>query len=150
MTEIIEVREKDLPRIIEIENANFSPPWSEGSLLAETEIPDARFAAVRQDGEICGYCITHISGGEAELYKIAVDSRYRKKGLASLLMDDMLRFNEARNSERVFLEVRVGNAPAIALYEKFGFISAGIRKRYYVNPIEDAKIMVKALGGESI
>ena len=41
----------------------------------------------------------------------------------------------------ITLEVRVSNEKAIALYEKFGFKSLGLRRKYYQDNNEDALIM---------
>jgi len=41
------------------------------------------------------------------------------------------------------LEVRVSNAPAISVYEKCGFVSEGVRPKFYEKPVEDALIMWK-------
>lgn len=143
MTELIEIHEDMLSEILAIEDACFSPPWSEGSFIRETDIPDARFAAVRIDGNIAGYCVSHMSGDDCELYKIATAHDFRRQGVALTLMEDALRFARSMGAERMLLEVRAGNAPAIALYERCGFGRAGVRKNYYTDPVENAVVMVK-------
>jgi ribosomal-protein-alanine N-acetyltransferase len=42
------------------------------------------------------------------------------------------------------LEVRRSNEDARRLYERFGFASAGVRRAYYSNPVEDALVMWRA------
>ena len=145
MTEYIEVTEELLPEIIKIENEAFSPPWSEGSLLREVGIEDARFCAGMTDGKVSGFCITHISGDEGEIYQIAAEAHMRRQGIGSALMEDAVKFAEGRGLQRLFLEVRAGNAPALALYKRCGFREIGRRRKYYVNPIEDALIMERGL-----
>lgn len=78
---------------------------------------------------------------DAELIRIAVDTRFRRQGIGEQLLSDLLREVRKRDIHDIFLEVRSGNEAAIGLYTKAGFISAGVRKGYYSNPTEDAIIM---------
>ena len=145
MTEIRAVGSADIPRIAEIERACFSPPWSEKSLIEELSSPDTFFAAAEEAGRIIGFLIARISGGDAELYQIAVTEDRRRRGDASKLMDAMLFWAKNAGAEKVFLEVRAGGHAAVALYEKYGFAVIGTRKDYYSAPTEDALIMEKPL-----
>ena len=78
---------------------------------------------------------------DAELIRIAVDTKQRRHGIGERLLDNLLQEARTREIHNIFLEVRSSNVPAIRLYEKAGFINAGIRKGYYSNPTEDAIIM---------
>jgi ribosomal-protein-alanine N-acetyltransferase len=82
---------------------------------------------------------------EGHILNIAVAERYRRRGIGSLLMDSLI--ETARNLEMIAmtLEVRVGNAPAMGLYHKYGFKVEGLRKNYYADTKEDAVIMWKYL-----
>lgn len=131
----------DIPEIAAIERECFSPPWSEKSLAEELDSTDTFFAVAAEDGRVVGFCIARAAGDEAELYQIAVRERDRRRGAASALMDAMLAWARASGATRVFLEVRAGNAPAAALYEKHGFSVICTRKDYYSAPVEDALIM---------
>ena len=75
-------------------------------------------------------------GGESELLQVEVEAGYRRRGLARRLL-------EAALEGTVFLEVRAGNAGAIALYGTVGFVEVGRRKGYYAGPVEDALVMEK-------
>jgi ribosomal-protein-alanine N-acetyltransferase len=77
---------------------------------------------------------------------IAVDPSFRRRGLAVALLEEL--FVRAGRDRAYTLEVRTSNGPAIALYEKFGFRAAGVRKRYYQDTNEDALIMWR-LGEQS-
>jgi ribosomal-protein-alanine N-acetyltransferase len=75
---------------------------------------------------------------------VAVDPDRRREGVASTLIDAML--ERIGPDASVTLEVRVSNAGAIALYERYGFRSVGTRRRYYADTGEDAIIMWRAVG----
>ena len=62
-------------------------------------------------------------------------------------MNHVIRMAEENGCEDISLEVRISNKKAINLYEKYGFIQINVRKSYYANPIEDAYLMMKPLGG---
>jgi ribosomal-protein-alanine N-acetyltransferase len=78
---------------------------------------------------------------EAELTKIAVDPKWRGRGIASSLIGMILREARERECSVCYLEVRASNQAAIHLYRKCGFVFLRNRKNYYANPQEDAWIM---------
>lgn len=88
--------------------------------------------------ELLAFLVAHYLGPEWELENIVVASSVRRKGLGARLVDELLARARKAGSEAVFLEVRESNQAARMLYEKLGFEAAGRRKRYYVNPQEDA------------
>jgi ribosomal-protein-alanine N-acetyltransferase len=147
MIRIREVQEADIPSVLELERAAFSPPWSERALLDQVGREDGFFAvAVREDetpggGTVLGFVITRRAADETELYQIAVREACRRQGIAGLLMEAVLEDSRRHDAASVYLEVRAGNTAAIGLYEKFGFTVAGRRKNYYSNPVEDALVM---------
>jgi ribosomal-protein-alanine N-acetyltransferase len=80
---------------------------------------------------------------EGHIMNIAVHPDYRRGGLASMILLEMLKGAREKGATRFTLEVRKSNEPAIALYERFGFKKAGYRKGYYKEENEDALIMWK-------
>ena len=132
-----------LDDILKIENLCFSPPWTEGQLLSEMESEYGIIFAAFDEAKLCAFSVMHLAGDQAELYQIATLPEERGKGIANMLMEKGNVLAKEQNAESIFLEVRVSNAPAIALYEKHGFENLGIRKKYYTDPIEDAMIMVR-------
>ena len=88
----------------------------------------------------CG--VTNVSG-DGEIDNVVVDEAYRNRGIATAMLEETLRRGYAMGVEAFTLEVRVSNAPAIHLYEKAGFVSEGIRPRFYEKPVEDALILWK-------
>ena len=72
-----------------------------------------------------------------------VEENYRGKSIGKSILDYFFKEGGKRNIESFTLEVRVSNEIAIKLYEKMGFVSEGVRKRFYEHPVEDALIMWK-------
>jgi len=93
--------------------------------------------ALREQGQLAGLLVLRPTFFETELLYLLVAPEARQKGLATKLLDKSLEHSEAINAERMLLEVRVSNLPAIALYTGKGFIREGKRKNYYPLLAED-------------
>ena len=143
MNNITEPTRREMDRILEIEKLCFSHPWTEGQLLSEMYSSDAVFLVSMEGDEIAGYCNFHRAGDQAEMYKVAVHPDFRRRSLAEKMILSCLDWAKDKKCTSVFLEVRRSNAPAIALYEKLGFVSVGVRKNYYDFPREDGIVMEK-------
>lgn len=92
---------------------------------------------VEMEGAVRGWAaVRSLGGGESELLQVEVEAGYRRRGLGRRLLETAL-------EGTVFLEVREGNAEAVALYSNFGFQVVGRRKGYYGGPVEDALVMEK-------
>ena len=90
---------------------------------------------------LLGYVGQWYMAGEAHIVSIAVREGFRRQGVGELLLIGSVEMALRRDAQVVTLEVRVSNAPAIALYEKYGFRQVGMRRRYYADNGEDAFIM---------
>ena len=95
-----------------------------------------------ESGETVGHICLETVLDEGILTSVAVKEKYRNKGIAKKLMDSFIDEAKNRNIAFINLEVRASNAPAIALYEKYGFEKVGTRKNYYSKPTEDALLMM--------
>lgn len=128
-------------RLAELEKLCFSEPWSEKALLEEIQNPAAYFVTAAEGESILGYGGMHTVLGESYIDNIAVFPEYRGQGVGRAVTQALI--EKAREAEGVFitLEVRASNAPAIGLYTALGFEKAGVRKRFYTEPEEDALIM---------
>ena len=135
--------EADLPRVLEIENASFPDPWTEGIFRSSLSDELETWFAAEKDGLLAGYAGMQSVLDEGYIDNIAVDPGLRRAGIASALLNAMEVAAKARQLAFLSLEVRAGNAPAIALYTRFGFQSIGKRPGYYLSPKEDALIMTK-------
>lgn len=139
--EIRNARSEDLDEIIKIEAASFSDPWTEYSFRTFINDVDLFFIMTDADKTV-GYAVLGLASDDfAELYNIAIHPDHRKRGLSSVLMKRLTDEAIAHGRSKILLEVRASNAPAIALYEKFGFAADGVRKGYYSNPKEDGILM---------
>lgn len=136
---------RDLDEVLEIERASFPRPWTREMFEGELKNPVSFSYTLKvrlEDGveRIGGYIVLWIVHGEAHILNIAVNPEYRGRGVASRLLGLMLALMKKNLVYEVFLEVRVSNEAARALYAKYGFKEAYIRKNYYGD--EDAIVMV--------
>ena len=135
----------DAERCAELEKILFAgdDPWSAQSFRDEVSRGLPYFAA-RLDGALVGYAGLGFTAGppqaEAEVHTIGVDPAFQGKGIGRALLDALLTVADDAHAT-VFLEVRTDNAPAIGLYEKTGFATVGLRRRYYRPSMADAYTM---------
>ena len=124
----------DAGSIYEIENLCFPDPWSMDALTYELEgNPRAFYIVAELDGEVVGYAGLWIN--------VAVKPGFRNRKIGEGIIGVMIDFTSGEGIAHYTLEVRKSNVPAINLYEKFGFRTEGVRKKYYQNNGEDALIM---------
>jgi ribosomal-protein-alanine N-acetyltransferase len=130
----------DLPQVIAIERRAFTSPWSLAMFVLELSKPSGICLAALIDGRIVGYLVCSRYDKVWHLMNVAVDNRLRRRGIALALMEHLFETADGPG-EQYTLEVRTSNAPAIRLYERFGFHAAGRRRGYYHDNREDAVIM---------
>lgn len=138
---IRELATKDISQVYTIECDNFSQPWTKSALLGEIASDRSHYLVASEGDEILGYIGFWKIFDEGHITNIAVNKSMHNHGVGSKLVKGMLALGPGLGIDKFTLEVRVGNRPAIALYEKFRFVSAGIRKGFYDLPKEDAMIM---------
>ena len=130
----------DLPQVISVERRAFPTPWSLAMFVLELSKPSGICLAARRDGRLCGYLVCSRYDTVWHIMNVAVDPDDRRTGVATGLLAELLeRVGDPQG--RFTLEVRQSNTGAIALYERFGFRAAGLRRRYYQDNGEDALIM---------
>jgi ribosomal-protein-alanine N-acetyltransferase len=129
----------DLPSVLAIERRSFPAPWSLAMFVLELSKPSGVCLAAESEDGLLGYLVCSRYVDVWHLMNVAVDASARRGGVASALVEALLA--EAGPADRYTLEVRVSNAGAIAMYERFGFRPAGRRLRYYHDNNEDALIM---------
>lgn len=143
---IREMREEDLAAVTEIEQFSFSDPWSEEGFRESLYQTQALLRVVEVGGCIAGYYIFYFSDDEGELVNIAVHPEFRRQGIGTAMIEDLLEKGMSLGVKQFVLEVRMGNSKAISLYKKQGFSLMGIRKGFYTKPTEDALVMVYSQG----
>ncbi len=139
------MKPEDVPQIAHLETICFSDPWSEKSIASEIANPLSCWLVAEEQGRIAGYVGSQSVLDAADMMNIAVDPDFRRQGIGEQLIVALMEQLRKKNVIALLLEVRVSNAPAIALYEKLGFEQVGRRPRYYHNPKEDALILRKEL-----
>ena len=135
--------EADLKAILTIEERCFPDPWSEG-IFRSALVDELCFWLVAETGgALAGYAGMQSVLDEGYIDNVAVDPAFRRRGVASALLEGMIREARQRKLRFLSLEVRAGNEGAIALYAAHGFQRVGRRRGYYLRPPEDALIMTK-------
>ena len=136
-----DVRPADLDAVTELERISFPIPWKREFFASEVGQAHRFNRVVRAPGGIlAGYVFCAFAGGEIHVNKIAVDPLYRRRGVARLLMKDVLDFSARIVAEEIYLEVRPSNVPARNFYMALGFRDVGRRPQYYADG-EDALVM---------
>jgi ribosomal-protein-alanine N-acetyltransferase len=129
----------DLPQVVAIERRAFTTPWSLAMFVLELSKPSGVCLAAVVETELAGYLVCSRYDTVWHVMNVAVDPDRRRRGIATALIAALL--ERIGDDAQVTLEVRRSNGGAIALYERFGFRSAGVRPRYYADNGEDAVIM---------
>jgi [ribosomal protein S18]-alanine N-acetyltransferase len=130
----------DLPQVIAIERRAFPTPWSLAMFVLELSKPSGICLAAVRDGALVGYLVCSRYDTVWHLMNVAVDDRLLRQGIATTLIERLFELAD-EPGEQYTLEVRTSNVPAIRLYERFGFRTAGRRRGYYHDNREDALIM---------
>ncbi len=143
---ISEMTLDDLDAVLALERVSFSNPWPGGAFESDLE-SDLVFCYVVRDRSrtIVAFSCLQVIEDEAQITNIAVDPAHRRSGIGSMLIEHMTSVAIQRGCTTMFLEVRVSNYSAISLYEQYGFIELYRRRKYYLNPIEDAIVMMRSL-----
>lgn len=134
----------DLEEMMVIERASFSRPWTEGMVLSELFNNPVAFSTVvrvGEDQEIIAQVFMRLMLDEMHLLNLGVHPGWRRRGLGTRLIQQVLATAKQKGTTRVILEVRASNHPAQALYRKMGFHPIGLRKNYYCKPKENALLL---------
>ena len=143
--DIVPMEHGHLDQVLEIENQNFSHPWSRGMFLSELENPSSVYFVAQKAGQVLGYAGLMNIAGEGHVVNVAVKKEQMRAGLGTRLVARLEQLARERGCHMLTLEVRQSNVAARRLYEKFGLAGCGVRKNYYQDPDEDGIIMSKNL-----
>ena len=137
---------EDAKALGHLSEKNIDLPWYEKDFCQAIENSLATVVVAEDAEGLCGYVVLYHAADEGEVPSVAVDGRARKRGIGKALMQEAFSRVEAQGVKKIFLEVRAGNLPALALYESLGFLQVHIRKNFYTNPTEDAYLMMCLIG----
>jgi ribosomal-protein-alanine N-acetyltransferase len=129
--------------VLSIEEASFTNPWTREMYLADLENRGISSCFLAQDdaGRVVGFCSVWRVADEIHINNLAVKPEFRRMGVATALLNHALREGGRFGARRATLEVRRSNDAARQLYERLGFVVAGIRRGYYTKPVEDALVL---------
>lgn len=157
-------RIEDLDRIAQVEATCFSAPWNPGAFRSLIGRPGVYLLVAELDwiseevsgstistksSRIVGHGILWRAAEEAELANLAVDPAFRGQGVAGALLDRLIDEASGARVTSVFLEVRASNEAALVLYVGRGFHQVGLRRHYYDQPREDARVLQLTLASGS-
>ncbi len=136
----------DLPEVLEIEQRAYEFPWTEGIFKDCLRVGYPAWV-YGEGGRIQGYGILSVAAGEGHILNLCVAPERQRRGVGKRLLRALLLTAELLEVDTLFLEVRVSNRAALALYRKFGFNEIGIRRNYYpaAKGREDAMVLAKHL-----
>ena len=133
----------DLNDIERIERESYPTPWSRSMFAGELAKPSSISLGAfdRENGKLVGYLVISRYVDAWHVMNIAVTPPYRRRGVASVLLERLFELTGSDERRGYTLEVRVSNEGAIKLYERLGFVARGVRRGYYTDNREDALIM---------
>lgn len=135
---------QDLNLIANNLETDFDDFWNYNVFKEELTNGNSKYLVAKIDNEIVGFAGIIPVLDEADISNIVVNKNYRNQKIGSLLLEALFDLAISLKIQKINLEVRKSNVPAIKLYEKYGFEVCGVRKNYYSN-IEDAILMKKVL-----
>mgnify|MGYP001851551567 FL=1 len=144
---IRKMRQDDIEQCINIEKSHNIKILSREILENDLKKDSNYYLVATLNNTLIGYIGLSYVLDTADIISIVVKKDYTKKGIASLLLSEIISFCYKKEIKDIFLEVRKSNTPAQALYNKFGFFKISERKKYY-NNIEDAYIYTKILNNK--
>ena len=140
MIRIETMTEKDVLIVFELEKKLIGSANKE-TILKTLSNENLNYYLIFEDDQIVGFLEGFIISPESEIYDIAVDEAYQRKGYAKKLMEFFIDLSKQKGVETILLEVNSNNTKAINLYNLFGFVEYGKRKNYYGD--SDAVLMKK-------
>ena len=143
---------EDIDAVLLVENLCYPNPWSREIFERELRADWSNLVVAEpedQPGHTVGHICYWVVHDELHILNVSVHPDQRRQGLARRMLDQALEVCTAERLQYVTLEVRVGNAAAISLYESRGFRTMGRRKNYYSDNREDALVLALVLGDEA-
>lgn len=140
-----------LDAVLRVEQSAYSQPWTKGNFLDSLNAgyqAQLLTAGNAPDAHLLGYFVAMKGVDEVHLLNITVAPEHQRQGWARVMLDALALWSRAQGAQWLWLEVRVSNARAKAVYECYGFRHVGTRRNYYpagASAREDAVVMSLAL-----
>jgi len=137
------MHQADIDAVTDIERDTYDFPWS-ASIFRDCLLAGYTSVVLDRNNDVVGYAIMSVAAGEAHLLNICVAREFRGQGAGKRLLQHLLRRARIFDAERIFLEARPSNTPALGLYHALGFDALGVRQGYYKaqDGNEDAVVLV--------
>lgn len=146
MFSIRRVRREDVADVAELERRIFTDAWSEQAILETLSQRQTMLLAAYEDKKLIGYLILYYVLEDGEIARIAVADSYRRQGVATLMLRELVDLCGDIGVSKLLLDVRESNTAAYTFYEECGFVRDGIRKNFYSDPVENGILMSLEIG----
>jgi ribosomal-protein-alanine N-acetyltransferase len=143
---IRDMRPRDVPQVVAIENATSATPWTRAMFLSELGRAGTLDLVADQGGDVLAYVMVSRYADVWHILNLCVREPQRGRGLGGRMLDELFERAAKRAHLGYTLEVRVSNDPAIRLYRRKGFLEHGVRPGYYSDNGEDAIVMWRGAG----
>ena len=127
---LLPLAQGDLAALMAIERDLYPFPWTRGNFHDSLKAGYSCWG-LWLDGELIGYAVMILGPEEAHLLNLSVAAAHQRHGYAGRMLRNLFAIARGHGAQRLFLEVRPSNAPARALYDRFGFHRVGTRRDYY-------------------
>jgi [ribosomal protein S18]-alanine N-acetyltransferase len=141
--ELVPMADSDIDAVTAIEQRAHAFPWTRGNFSDSLKAGHSAWV-LSEGGALVGYGVLMMTVEEAELLTVTISPEYQRRGLGSMLLDQLFDVARSHGATRMLLEVRPGNESGLALYRRFGFAEIGRRRAYYHGK-EDAIVMARDL-----
>lgn len=143
---VCRAEETDFKKISQIEQKYFKDFWSLEAIKSQYKVGNCVIYVAKCGKTVIGYTIITYVCDEVEILRVCIENRYRRKGIATKMFDEVMKYCEKHFILYINLDVRISNTEAISLYKKLGFDVVGERKGYYTRyDNENAVLMTKKL-----
>lgn len=132
-----------LEQVLQIEQRAYPHPWTRGNFLDALK-SGYHARALLAGEELLGYYVAMQGVDEVHLLNITVSPDYQQQGWGRIMLEALALWSRGLGAQWLWLEVRVSNTRAIAIYEAHGYRRVGLRKNYYpagTGRREDAVVM---------
>ena len=130
MISIKQINENYIDLCFELDSNTLSL-WSKKQWANEFKKEGTKIFGLLISNFVIGICVFQVVLDEAQINYFVVDEKFRKKGLGSYFMSDLIKRCEKLNLKKLLLEVSYKNVIADKFYSRFNFSTVGIRKKYY-------------------
>ncbi len=137
--------------VLRVEQSAYAHPWTRGNFSDSLKAgyqAQLLTGGTGPNAELLGYFVAMKGVDEVHLLNITVAPAHQRRGWARVMLDALVLWSRGRGAQWMWLEVRVSNTRARAIYERYGVRHVGTRRHYYPaanSKREDAVVMSLAL-----